>query len=362
MQKSNPKLLHIAFLNNYSAGVCQQMYWKHLAARELNLNWDTLIFLSNAEGKKGQVLVDMNLPIRNRIIRRIIAEKNFFHHLIQLLKNYRIILLRYNVCSYQQFKFLNEFPKKNIFTVHHTKELEEINLIFGFPFRKIEEYLGNKSISLAHGIVGVTEEIISYEKERIKNPHKLSLLYPNGTLWQGDKVMKRSPAKIPTFVFVATHFSPWHGLDLLIESASKTSLNFRMHVVGNLPDALKKSISKDYRFLIHGELESNRIYELFEESWLGLSSFALYRKGMKQATPLKVREYLMSGLPVYAGHKDIFPNDFEYFIEGAPSIEKIIEVGEKLKSIPAHVVSSESRPYIDKIQILRNLYKRIIMS
>lgn len=37
---------------------------------------------------------------------------------------------------------------------------------------------------------------------------------------------------------------------------------------------------------------------------IGIGTLALHRKGMKEASPLKVREYLAYGLPVILGYKD----------------------------------------------------------
>ena len=76
---------------------------------------------------------------------------------------------------------------------------------------------------------------------------------------------------------------------------------------------------------------------------------------MKEACPLKVREYLANGLPVYAGHKDVFPSTFEYFRFGLPRMDHILDYARTVVSFPQHQVREAASDFIDKRILLRQL-------
>ena len=77
---------------------------------------------------------------------------------------------------------------------------------------------------------------------------------------------------------------------------------------------------------------------------------------MIQASTLKVREYLMWGLPVYAGYVDVFPENFPFFRSGECDIEAMIEFGLRTKLSSSEEVRRLSKPYIDKSILLKELY------
>ncbi|MFX8895379.1 glycosyltransferase family 1 protein, partial [Acinetobacter baumannii] len=87
--------------------------------------------------------------------------------------------------------------------------------------------------------------------------------------------------------------------------------DFILHIVGDVSVEDELLAKKDSRVILHGPLTNIEISQLMSKMWIGLASFGLFRKRMKEACTLKVREYLNYGLPIYSGHKDIFPEEFE---------------------------------------------------
>jgi hypothetical protein len=58
----------------------------------------------------------------------------------------------------------------------------------------------------------------------------------------------------------------------------------------------------------------------------GIGPLALHRKGMSEATPLKVRDYLMHGLPVLIAHDDTdFPGAPPWYVLQIPNTESTVE-------------------------------------
>ena len=89
-----------------------------------------------------------------------------------------------------------------------------------------------------------------------------------------------------------------------------------------------------------------------------MASFALSRKKMKQACPLKTREYLMLGLPVYGDYQDIFPSDSSFFKIGNERIEEILEFSSLTRCLEKKEVANISKKWIDKIDLLDSLYRQ----
>ncbi|MEK5745027.1 glycosyltransferase family 1 protein, partial [Acinetobacter variabilis] len=85
----------------------------------------------------------------------------------------------------------------------------------GWLRSQLESQLGKPTISTAKGIIGVTQEILNYEKLRSSSFDKASFIYPNGIIYKTLDLLDKRNEKIPELLFVA-NFAPWHGLDLLL--------------------------------------------------------------------------------------------------------------------------------------------------
>ncbi|MFK8068875.1 MAG: hypothetical protein AB8D52_11570 [Gammaproteobacteria bacterium] len=257
-----------------------------------------------------------------------------------------------------------------------------------------EKIFGKLSLYRATGLICVTREIANYELGRVQKAVSRIHIYPNGLVFKEgeNKVAEqsegavvasmrcnhslqldntriksvRSEEKITAglrckpieLLFVASLFIEWHGLDKLIEAAIVSDKLFVIHVVGEVGDAdLHAKAKACAKILLHGNLSHTQISELEKQCDVGLGSFALERKGMVEACPLKVRGYLAAGLPVYAGHADVFPDNFRFYKAGPCNIDNIIDFAEITMTSSKQEVSQMSRQYIDKKVILAELYR-----
>ncbi|HHH84534.1 MAG TPA: glycosyltransferase [Firmicutes bacterium] len=105
----------------------------------------------------------------------------------------------------------------------------------------------------------------------------------------------------------AGSFFPWSGVDRIIkriEEWPKVSLI----MAGSGPE-LKSLLSKldaslRERFLYTGPQSEEELAGLYESADFAFSSQALDRIGIREARPLKTREYLAYGLPVVCGYQE----------------------------------------------------------
>ena len=358
------RILHSAFFLYPGSGILNQMDWEAAAARDMGLDWVTKLFCFSASRE-----VDHELVVANEVqksaqrwpfFRKIALRKKYYAWLTKECAGYDALILRYSISD----PFLLSFIKSvdlPVFTVHHTKEGDEAKSIpyWGWLRSGIDDYLLPRIVGKATGVIAVTDEILKYELNRADAGKQLArAVFPNGIKYSGDEPIDTRD-DVPNIVFVASYFSNWHGLDRVINSILNSEENFVCHIVGEVSDADRRMAIKDHRICLHGSLSAAEIRILCQKSWVGLSSFALYRKGMKEACTLKVREYLESGLPVYSGHRDVFPESFPFFNVGDPDICKILDFAREVRKFSKKEISLSAKPFIEKKLIMQSMYSFI---
>jgi glycosyltransferase involved in cell wall biosynthesis len=363
--KTDLRILHAAALLRPSSGMCTQMAWELEAAEKLGIEWQVKMYCpKNSPGGYRVMHYDESIDSKNlqnsfsKFFGWIKLRFNYHQWLMQQEDEVDIYILRYYVHDPFQYFFVKRC-KKPIYFVHHTLEVPELQLaggIAGWVRASLEDFIGKKTLQLSNGVIGVTQEIIDYEMSRINTLEKENYVYPNGILYK-QLTLKDRRGDIPELLFLA-NFSPWHGLDRLLHAIKKSDEDFVLHLVGKVPNELKDQIT-DPRIKLHGHLNQNQIVELSEQCWIGLASFALDRNKMKQACPLKSREYLMLGLPVYGDYQDIFPDDFIYFKKGNEEISMILDFSRAVRSCTKVDISTNSHSFIDKISLLSVIYNKI---
>lgn len=362
------KILHAAVSTTAAIGIVNQMQWEQQAAQRLNLDWDVALYTAAPHLGDSPILVSASsMQVKSGFISKLYSlfrlRLGYYRWLKSREKEYDILMLRYSTVDIFQPIFILT-AKRPILLVHHTLEVPELMLekdVIGRIAALIEKMLGRISLTLCAGIVGVTREIALYEKNRSGKSYLLEFIYPNGYVLE-DKPLLDNRTDTPEILFVASLFSPWHGLDRLLSSLSSNSDQFVLHLVGSLLPGQIEMINNDRRIVVHGRLSLKEIETISQQCWLGLSSFALDRKSMNEACTLKVREYLANGLPVYAGYADVFPHNFKYFRNGPPDITEILSYAKELRSESRQAVNLASRQYVCKENLVKNLYEQICKS
>lgn len=359
-----PRILHSAALLSPPSGILAQMDWEQEAANTLDIDWQVRMYCPKNTPNTASVLhqdaaIDHEKmkSSASKLMAWIRLRRNYHRWLLQQQEKVDIYLLRYYVHDPYQLEFVGAC-KKPVYFIHHTLEVPELALpggVSGFVRSGLESAIGRYCIRKAEGIIGVTQEIVDHELRRAGCLQKKSYVYPNGIIFKDLPLEDKRNQDVPELLFVA-NFAPWHGLDILLEEVAKSQENFILHLVGKVPDDLL-DFTKDSRVRMYGAMNQQQIIELSAQCWVGLSSFALKRNEMKQACPLKVREYLMLGLPAYGDYQDVFSDDFPYFKKGSEDLAEILGFCWAVRGFDKSVVSEESRDFVEKIGLLRRAYE-----
>lgn len=365
------KVLHLVPLHIPAGGIVQQAITEERAARRAGLDWHVRLFTdidlpSEAEALRI-IAVDEIEPSRTvgNWVRHAIAKVQHRRALYKWIRHhhheYDVILLRYTTSDFARAGTLHAVSTP-IVSVHHTLEEPELRTNSGLQ-RVVrvasEQITARRNLRAAAAIAGVTEEIVAYEKQRA-GENLLSLTFPNGLNLPDYAVAEDSRASVPEVLFVASTFASWHGLDLLLADMAGTSDDFVLHLVGDVSERDARVAGRDSRIRLHGRLPQEQIAPLVATAWVGLSSFALERKGMKQACTLKVREYLAYGLSTYSGHSDVFPPDAPYYRQGPARMHEILEYAQEVRHLSREDVRAAAASLIDKASVLRSTNDRLL--
>lgn len=356
------KILHFNIFKTIPKGVLNQLRDEQevVELERGHFQWDIKVFSQDQAKYRFQetVVSTRQWGVCKAIANYISLRKTAYGWLRDNSGDYDAILLRYRSGDILEYLSTKGFGK--YFTVHHTMEVPEAKsrkFPFGVLEAGLDSYLGPRIISNAVGIIGMTPEIINYELSRLRSP-KPAYCHPNGVDLRHYKVIPDLRKGVPKLLLVASIPAPWHGVDLLIDELSRADEKFELHLVGNFSKHFEKQYEKereDSRIIYHGFRENDYIEALAAKCDVGLSCFALFRKNMREACPLKVRQYLAMGLPVYSGHIDSgLPADFPYYCNGGLNASALFDFVRLSRSFSREEVRASSSNHIDKkIQINR---------
>lgn len=282
------------------------------------------------EGSKRNVLLEMGKNFLN--IRSVYGE------LTQSIKAFDPAVIYFRNAYYQPHieKLFRLFP-----TVAeiNTNEWTEYKMLSKESFKYKVAYAyysftSKKTFNLIQGACLVTYEMQeSLQRYLGAIPFQTEVVPNSINIYKTEKRKKAAPSStVPKLVFIGTPGMPWHGVDKIVELASQTINELEFHIIGfykaDYPEA-----SDNIHF--YGILPKGRYEEVVTSCDIGLGTMALYRKQMEEACPLKVREYLASGLPVIIAYEET-----PFVKEAYPSwILKLPNDSDKLSKCKEKIVS-----------------------
>lgn len=337
------KIAYISIIPAFSSGIFRTIKEKADVSIKNDLNIDFYLLNPVEEYRKDNLhIIKKNYPLipasfLRIVLFRLLKLKNI-EKLIDLNK-YDAIALRYPlVDSIGNDKFLTKYGDK-IFTEHHTDEISEL-LSIGRKVDKaralLEKYFSKKFLSKIAGIIAVTEEIRKVELSKIEK-NIPSIVIGNGISPDNIKRTGFAPFdnRVLKMIFVASSFAPWHGLENLLHLLKnyEGDIKIELNLVGNINSKQKQIIktisNKNIKIVAHGEVYGEKLDELFASMNIAVSTLALSKNNMKEACPLKSREYIVRGIPFVYAYKDSDLNGSESFAkrfqENSISIEEIIK-------------------------------------
>ena len=155
-------------------------------------------------------------------------------------------------------------------------------------------------------------------------------------------------------LFMGSPGQNWQGVDVLSGLAKDLGEGFHIHVVGPRREELGAA-ELPGNIHVHGYLTREEYLPLLRETHIGLGTVALHRKGMQEACPIKVREYIAAGLPVILPYTDTaFSGRCPDWVLEVPNEEGVFENSAVLDIVRAFcekhrdtvVGHEESAPYI----------------
>lgn len=128
----------------------------------------------------------------------------------------------------------------------------------------------------------------------------------------------RNPS--PRLVFIGSPRLAWAGVDKIARLASHFP-SWRFDVVGpaqaELPDAPSNVV-------VHGQLGRDEYMPIMAAADVAIGPLALHRKGLSEASALKVAEYLACGIPVILGNSETaFPGGAPFLLQLANNEDNV---------------------------------------
>lgn len=370
-------VLHVSLLGRplsqslgFKAQLAAESAGAESLARSSRIAWCTVLLVParNAEGDADFPIPVV--PVPRRYIGRIGRRLFLWRYVREAASTFDVVLVRHSVLDPLQPLVTRRL--RNVAVVYHSKGEPELQGAGHPVLARVEQLLmwaNRRSGSIP---IGVTAELFRYASTQ-KDAHSPERVLPNGV------DLKRHP--IPTgngsaesgavdVVFAASHFAPWHGLDLLLEAAAhwrpSKGEQLNIHLVGALGE-LERAAIADLRndavtIEIHGTLGPSELARLFAGMDIGVGSLALDRAGIMDACTLKVREYLAQGLPVYSTHRDCgLPPDFRYYLrDSSVDICQLIAFAQRMRATKHADVRRAAKDYISKEAIMRTATQGIL--
>jgi glycosyl transferase family 4 len=197
------------------------------------------------------------------------------------------------------------------------RELElgsQIGRLYGKSTRRLR-------YALCRGMVCVTRELAAAPVFTVFN--KPMVVIANGIQLNDYDVFPPPKNDAPALVFLGSKGQVWHGVDKIVRLAKELP-NWTFHLIG--PDIADLGSEPSANIVLLGHVDESVYLKTMAISDVAIGTLALHRKGMDEACPLKVREYLAAGLPTIIGYSDTdFPEDVSFILR-FPNTEHNLDV------------------------------------
>jgi len=253
--------------------------------------------LSELEGVKVFNAMPFHLPLAGKL-KWIKKAERYLRQVVSLRRLYRDIeFCKPDLVYYPQHiwlpglaRLLRQHLSVMEVNVIDTEEVKFTPLIRRWIYRA-----GRKSlIRSVDGLVCVTPEI----EAKFRKYGKPSCVISNGIDLNRIPLKRPDASRRAHLIFVGSADIPSQGIDLVIKLAQRLP-QYVFHIV--CPDL---PAGKQQNIISHGALHDTQLSTLYPQIDIGIGTLALFRKHMRQACPLKVREYIAAGLPLMLAYED----------------------------------------------------------
>jgi hypothetical protein len=232
----------------------------------------------------GKVKTELN---RIRAMKRMIESIRRF--------NPDLIYLRYSIYVYPGHRLMHIAPVVEEINTDDLTQHEGLGWIYSLYNRLTRGIFLRRVL----GLVTVSRELaVSYAFAPYSKP---TCVIANGVEMNKFHELPPPSNKTPHLIFIGSPGYPWNGVDKLIDLASRFS-DFHIDIVGY--DKLPEFEPLPNNLTLHGYLSTREYEQVMAGADVAISSLALHRKQMEEASPLKSRECLAFGLPLVMAYAD----------------------------------------------------------
>ena len=283
----------------------------------------------------GSKIIKDDIPVKKFKSYRL-AALHFFKTIDRqnLTKGYDLVYIRYGLSSRSFIKMLSNIRGKIIVEIPTYPYGREFKGLVGNLRLIVDVYWRVKMIAHVSSIVhfGQDERIFGIPTINITNAVDLSVNEVSSTPFNKDKINMIAVGK----------WNRWHGLDRVIEGLANYYKDGKMSVfpvnlsiLGEGPElpsiknnVEKKSLGDVVKF--YGLQRGDALDRIYLDADIGVGSLGLHRIGLKEASPLKNREYVARGLVViYAGNDEILSSPYAIQL---PSNNDLVDIEEIVKN------------------------------
>lgn len=226
-------------------------------------------------------------------INRIAAMKR----MIEAIRRFHpdLIYLRYSIYVYPAHRLMDIAPVVEEINTNDITQHEGLGGIYS-----LYNWL-TRGIFLrrVRGLVTVSRELAV--SSAFASYHKPTRVIANGCKLDDFPQLSPPSNNIPRLVFIGNPGYPWHGVDKLIDLACRFP-DIHIEIVGY--DTLPGFEPMPDNLTLHGYLSTRQYQQVLADADIAISSLALHRVQLEEASPLKSRECLAFGLPLVVAYID----------------------------------------------------------
>jgi hypothetical protein len=246
--------------------------------------------------------------------------------MVKAVKAYQpdIIYLRYGIYVYPAHRLMDLAPVVEEINTNDLTQHEELGGIYSL-YNRFTRGIFLRRVS---GLVTVSRELaVSPAFESYQKPTRI---IANGIALDSVEVLPAPANHVPRLAFIGSPGHPWHGMDKLVRFARRFS-DLQLDIIGY--DKLPEFEPLPPNFNVHGYLSAREYQLVLAGADVAISSLALHRIQLEEASPLKSRECLAFGLPLVLAYDDTDLNDLNgEFLLKIPNKEDNIQThGEEIR-------------------------------
>ncbi|MBL8099364.1 MAG: glycosyltransferase family 4 protein [Anaerolineales bacterium] len=206
-----------------------------------------------------------------------------------------IIYLRYGIYVYPAHQLMRIAPVVEEINTNDLTQHEGLGGVYSI-YNRLTRGIFLRRVA---GLVTVSQELaVSSAFEKY---HKPTRVIANGIELDAFPTLPPASNKIPRLAFIGSPDNHWHGVDKLILLANLTP-DIHIDIIGY--NQLSQYSPLPNNITLHGYLTFEQYKKTLAMADVAISSLALHRVKLEEASPLKSRECLAFGLPLVTAYDD----------------------------------------------------------